>query len=213
MSTSQGQTAAGPTVYVVDEDPTARQAVVALVESNGVAALGYASAEEFLAAYRDDAPGCVVSDMRMSDMNGLELLESLRRSGRDLPVVLLAVNADVPMTVRAMKLGATTLLEKSCGDHDLWEAIRGGLERHLANRENRSAVREFKQRLALLTDDERLVMEYVVAGKPNKLIAQELDVSLRTIESRRHQVFEKLEVGSVAELVRLAVANNSDQRT
>jgi two-component system, LuxR family, response regulator FixJ len=191
------------TVFVVDDDTASRDSVMALAGSMGIEARAFESAEEFLAAYDGSQPGCLVTDLRMLGMTGVELLETLRERGVELPTIVLSGHADVPITVRAMQLGAVTLLEKPARSMELWDAIRQALERDQRRREQAGQLQEIQARLSTLTEQEQQVLDMIVAGLPNKAIANRLFVSLRTVESRRKSVFEKTKTRTVAELVRL----------
>ncbi len=192
-------------VYVVDDDPAARDSVAALVESMGVQAECYSSAEDFLAAFDPHQHGCLVSDVRMMSMSGLELQQKLIEMGCPLPIILSTAYADVPLAVTAMSNGAVTVLEKPCRDHELWNAIRTALDRDLYEREASQERRRLAELYATLSPEERQVLEFLVEGAPNKTIATKLDVSVRTIETRRKQIFEKMQVRSLGALVRLAI--------
>jgi len=193
------------TVFVVDDDDLARESVCALVSSMGSRVLGFRSSEEFLSRYEPGARGCVVTDVRMPGMSGLELQQELAARDIPLPIIVLTAYARTPMTVRAIKAGAVTLLEKPYADDDLWEAIREALNQESELFARSQRVRAIRQRVARLTDGDRELIAMIAQGKPNKVIAAELDVSLRTVEHRRHLLLAKLEVQSVAELIRLAV--------
>lgn len=194
-------------VYVVDDDASAREAVAAIVKSMGIEPRTFPSAETFLDSYEPGVPGCIVSDIRMSGMSGIELLELLRKSSCALPVILLTAFADVPLAVRAMQQGAFTLLEKPTRNHELWEAIHRALVADPTERCQPTPI-SLGLRLAGLTPDEQRVVELIFEGKPNKAIASELDISLRTVGARRHAIFEKFGVRSVAELVRAVLEIN-----
>lgn len=194
-----------PTVFVVDDDELARKSVCALVRSMGVRAAAFASAEEFLASGVAGQPGCLVTDIRMRGMSGLELQEELRSRNISLPVIVLTAHARTPLTVRAIKAGAVTLLDKPYESEDLWDAIRGALAVDAADRAKHERLHALRARLEQLTPSERAVLDMVVAGKPNKTIAQRLDVSVRTVENRRREVLQKLQADSVAELVRMVI--------
>lgn len=192
-------------VYVVDDEPAVRDSVSALVSSAGLRVQTFPSAEAFLADYKPGQPGCLVTDLRMLGMSGLDLLETLQKSESPLPAILISAYADVPATVRAMEAGAVTLLEKPCRDDQLVQAIRKALARDTAQRTTRTHEQDLKHRLATLTSEEYEVMQRMVAGKLNKVIANELLISLRTVETRRHKVLEKMHADSLAELVRMVV--------
>ena len=192
-------------VYVVDDDPAARDSVSALATAAGLRVRAFSSAEAFLQESRPDKPSCLVTDLRMLGMSGLELLEQLQRSDSPLPVILISAYADIPVAVRAMEAGAVTLLEKPCRNEQLITAIHKALERDTSDRVNRTRRTELKKRLASLTPEEYEVMQRMVAGKLNKVVANELLISLRTVETRRHKVLEKMQADSLAELVRMVV--------
>jgi len=200
-----------PAVYVVDDDAQARKAVITLVEAMALPTYGYGSAEEFLAAYDGRRPACLVTDVRMMGMSGLELQEELIRRGVQIPVIVLTGFATTPGTVRAMRNGALTLLEKPCRDDELWESIRNGLA---ADREALAAgglQEEVRRRYATLSAKERDVLAFISAGDANKIVARKLNVSLRTVELQRQSVFQKMGADSLAELVRMVVALESSE--
>ena len=177
-----------------------------LVSAMGVKTEGYASAEEFLEAYEGQRPACLVTDVRMLGMSGLELQEQLHQKGISISVVVLTAFATTPTTVRAMRNGALTLMEKPCQDDELWDAIRTGLTSDVTNWEQERRRDSIQQRLQSLTPKERQVLQYIVAGDPNKVVARKLDVSIRTVENHRQKVFQKMGADSLAELVRYSMA-------
>ena len=193
-------------VFVVDDDDQVRKAVMTLVSAMGVQTAGYASAEEFLEAYEGQRPACLVTDVRMLGMSGLELQEQLNQKGISLSVVVLTAFATTPTTVRAMRNGALTLMEKPCQDDELWDAIRTGLTSDVSNWEQERRRDSIQQRLKSLTPKERQVLQFIVAGDPNKVVARKLDVSIRTVENHRQKVFQKMGADSLAELVRYSMA-------
>lgn len=193
-------------IYVVDDDQQARKAVQTLVRAMGVKAEGFESAEEFLSDYNGHRPACLVTDVRMLGMSGLELQERLNQMGVTMSVVVLTAFASTPTTVRAMRNGALTLMEKPCDDDELWDAIRTGLAADVQNYEMERRRDSILQKLELLTPKERQVLEYIVAGDANKVVARKLDVSIRTVENHRHKIFHKMNADSLAELVRIALA-------
>ena len=190
-------------VYIVDDDGAARESVAALVGEMGVTAKTYPSAEEFLQAYRGHRPGCLVTDVRMLGMSGVELQEKLARDGVSLSVIVLTAYADTPLTIRAIKQGAVTLLEKPCRDQELWDAIRTALKEDVEKSQRDQRLADIRRRLDTLTPAERRVLERMVAGDSNKVMAKRLGVSVRTVEVRRSSVFEKMRSDSLAELVRM----------
>lgn len=198
------------TVFVVDDDQQARNSVKALVRSMGVAAETFESAEEFLAAYRPDQPGCLVTDVRMFGMSGAELQDQLLARQISLPVIVMTAFAKTQLTVEFVKKGAITVLEKPYDDDALWDAIRKALSLDAARREQSTRRRQILVRMASLSDKETEVLERVIAGKANKVIAKELDISIRTVENRRREVFEKMHADSLAGLVRMVIEARDD---
>jgi two-component system response regulator FixJ len=193
-------------VFIVDDDEQVRKAVKALVEAMGVTSETYSSAEEFLRAYDGRRPACLVTDVRMLGMSGLELQERMIEQGLSMSVIVLTAFATTPTTVRAMRNGALTLMEKPCNDDELWDAIRRGLANDLENFQLEQQRSNLKLRLESLTPKEREVLDLMISGDANKVIARKLDCSIRTVENHRQKVFQKMEADSLAELVRMAVA-------
>ena len=193
------------TVFVVDDDAAARQSVVALVTLKGLKARGFASAEDFLAHYDTKLKGVIVTDMRMGGMSGLDLLQQLKIRGCALPVVMITGYGDVPMAVRAMQAGAVTFLEKPCQEQELWRGLQQALEIEKTQRGQRQQRSAIEGRLATLTADELVVLRRLLEGQPNKRIATDLDVGLRTIELRRSKVMKKMQAESLPDLVRMAM--------
>jgi len=192
-------------VYIVDDDAQARKSVQTLTDSMGVKTKSFASAEEFLQHYDGHRPGCLVVDVRMIGMSGLELQEKLNEMNHSLSIVVLTAFATTPITVRAMRNGAVTLLEKPCDEDQLWDAIRAALAADLRNSTEQQRVDDARQRIAALTPKESEVLECMVAGDANKVAAGKLGISVRTVEIHRRHVFEKLRAKSLPELVRLAL--------
>ncbi|MHB8864788.1 MAG: response regulator transcription factor [Pirellulaceae bacterium] len=188
-------------VYIVDDDPGARESVAALVQSRGMRTKEYSSAEDFLAMTDRPLHGCLVLDVRMKGMGGLDLHEELRRRQVTLPVIVITGFADVPMAVRALQGGAVSFLTKPCKPDDLWQTIVQALEQYRDQRRIREQRRAVEQRLSTLTAEERLVLVKILGGVPNKRIARDLDMGLRTVELRRSNLMKKMEVESLAELI------------
>jgi RNA polymerase sigma factor (sigma-70 family) len=208
MTPVDGQAAAVepiPKVYVVDDDPAMRDSLRWLIESIGVRVETFADASAFLAGFRHDAPTCLVLDVRMPGMSGLDLQATLVERGVAVPTIILTGHAEVPMAVRAVKAGAIDFIEKPFSDELLLDRVRQGIETDRQEREGRARRAEVLRRLELLTQREREVMELVVAGKPNKEIALRLGLSPKTVEVHRAHVMEKTQATSVAELVRLVL--------
>lgn len=195
-----------PTVFVVDDDDQMRALVERLVASIGVRTEAYADAREFLAAHDPARAGCLVSDVRMPHMTGLELQEALAARESPLPVILLTAHADVQMAVRAMKANVVDVVEKPFRNPDLLERIQRALQLDRERREERRRKAEAAALLSQLSTREREVLDLVAAGLANKQIAHKLELSEKTIEAHRSNVMKKLGVGSVAELMRLVVA-------
>ncbi len=193
-------------VYIVDDDPAARASVAALVQSNNVRTREFASAEEFLeSSPSSDDKGCLVLDVRMTGMTGIELQEELGRRKIELPIIVITGFADVPMAVKAMRAGAVNFMTKPCKTDELWETIKQALERQHADRSTREQREAIEARMATLTEDETAVLARVMDGLPNKRIARELDIGLRTVELRRSNVMKKMNAESLAELIQMAV--------
>lgn len=194
------------TVFVVDDDATVRASVCALVSSMGCLAQGFASAEEFLAREHNGERGVIVVDLRMRGMSGLELQEELARRKCRWPLIVLTAFAKTATTVRAIQAGAVTMIDKPYHDNDLWNGIRTALEKEEQDWNSLQQDRAMRDRLAELTPLQRRVADLIVAGQPNKSIAKELEISLRTVEKRRHEILNKMNVVSVPELVAVLLA-------
>ncbi len=191
------------TVFIVDDDPAVRESVAALAEIRGVKVRAFPSAEAFLSAFDPRESGCLVTDIRMEPgMSGIQLQSTLRQRGIDIPVIVISAYANVSNAVQAMHEGAVTLLEKGCSSEQLWSAISTGLERDEANRQKRRNHVEMLSRFRELTAEEVHVMERIVEGALNKVIARDMGLSLRTVEGRRASVLKKVGAASVPELVR-----------
>lgn len=200
---------APPTVFIVDDDESVRCSLARLVKSAGMAAVSFASAQEFIQSYPCGAPGCLVLDVQMPEMSGLELQERMSRYHIDLPVIFLTGYSEVPVSVRAMKHGAADFLQKPVDEHVLIETISQAMETNTLAREKSRIVKSLQQRLDRLTARERDVMEGVLAGLLNKQIADRLQIAENTVKAHRGRVMEKLAVKSVAELVRLVTKAGS----
>lgn len=194
-----------PTVFIIDDDPDARRVLGALVASMRLEARAYASAGEFLGAYDGSAPGCVLLDIRLPDISGLDLIERFRQQGIHLPVIVVSAHGDVPTVVEAMKAGAVDFLERPCREHQLWKSVHEAIRRDAESRKRLARQRAVRSRLARLTEGEQDVLRRLVAGETNRQIADELGLSVRTIEVRRSKVMRKMKANSLAHLVRLAL--------
>jgi RNA polymerase sigma factor (sigma-70 family) len=182
----------------------------ALIESVGLKASTFSGAQQFLELYEPDTPGCVILDIRMPGMSGLDLQRALTTRGIQIPVIMITGHAEVPVAVQALKCGAFDFIEKPFSPQLLLDRIRRAVEVDIQRRQASSERAEIKARIAELTPRERQVMDLVVAGKANKVIASELGLSPKTVEVHRAQVMRKMRVDSLAELVRVALLGTSD---
>ena len=198
-------TAQSPIVFIVDDDAAVRNSLRLLVKSVGQSAGVFVSAQELLASYDPHQPGCLVLDVRMPGMSGLELQQQLNVRGAVIPVIFISGHGDIPMAVEAMQNGAFDFLQKPFRDQDLIDRIQRALEK---DRENRAALGErarIRERLDSLTPREREVLDLVTSGKANKVMAADLGLSQRTVEIHRARVMEKMGASSVAQLVRMVL--------
>jgi FixJ family two-component response regulator len=191
-------------VFVVDDDAPIRESLKNLIRSVGLRVELFASAQEFLRSKRPDVPSCLVLDVRLPGLSGLDLQRRTTEAGMGIPIIFITGHGDIPMSVRAMKAGAVEFLTKPFRDQDLLDAIQQALERDRQARDQRAALEELRRRFASLTPREQDVMMHVVAGLLNKQIGAELGTSETTIKIHRHQVMEKMGAGSLPELVRMA---------
>jgi FixJ family two-component response regulator len=194
------------TVYVVDDDEGMRRALNLLLNTVGYQTAAFANAKEFLQAFKAGTAGCLVLDIRMPGMSGLELQQHLNRMGSMLPVIFITGHGDVPMAVQAMKEGAFEFVQKPFREQDLLDRINHALEQDKDNRGNLALRADVARRVETLTPRERQVMEKVVDGAANKVIAIDLDLSERTVEIHRAKVMEKMGARSVAHLVKLQLS-------
>ena len=193
----------------MDDDPAVRDAVRQVVLSVGLSVETYSTSQEFLDKYDPSRPGCLVLDVRMPGRSGLDLQRELSQRGVALPIIIITGYADVYLAVRALKAGAVDFIEKPFSSQVLLERIEEAIEKDRQARKENAKRAEFTARLESLTPRERQVMDLVVDGQPNKAIAAELGLSLKTVEGHRAHVMEKMKVGSLAELVRLSVTAQS----
>ncbi len=195
-------------VFVVDDDAAVCDSLRFLIESVGLQVRTFSSADEFLAAYTPDQPGCLVLDIRMPGMSGLELQEQLAKRGYTLPVIIITAHGDVPSAVRAMHAGAVDFMSKPFNDQSLLDRVHQALAKDARTRRDEAVRAAIAAKVALLTPREREVMDLVVSGMSNKGIAAQLQLSAKTVETHRARVMEKMEAGSVAELVHMALTLN-----
>ena len=198
--------AEAPLVHIVDDDASVRDSLAVLLESAGFTVRAYDSAVAFLQAASDRTAGCVLTDVQMPELNGLELQRRMGEQGIRLPVIVMTGHGDVPIAVEAMKAGAADFLEKPFDDEQLLTAISGAIAAGARVRDEAAAVADITKRLATLTPREREVLDHLVAGQPNKTIAYDLGSSPRTVEVHRARVMEKMGVRSLPELVRMTIA-------
>jgi FixJ family two-component response regulator len=211
MKPSSKPMAAAPTVFVVDDDPSMREAISRLIKSVGLNPETFSSAKEFLEYQREDAPACLVLDVRLKGQSGLELQRELA-ANNPIPIIFITGHGDIPMTVRAMKAGAVEFLPKPFRDQDLLDAIQEAIELHTKALQQRSEITELRRRYETLTAREREVMNLVVRGLLNKQIAAELGTSEVTVKVQRAQVMHKMLADSVADLVKM-VGKMGDSNT
>jgi len=193
------------TIYVVDDDDAVRDSLALLLESAGLRVEAFAGAAEVLARCREERPACVVTDVRMPEIDGLELQRRLAELSARLPVIVITGHGDVPLAVEAMKAGAVDFIEKPFSDDVILSSIEAALMRPQRSGGTGVVSSEIAERVARLTPRERDVLHQLIAGHPNKVIAYNLGISARTVEIHRARVMEKMEVRSLPELVRLAI--------
>ena len=191
-----------PTVFIIDDDPDVRESLSRLVRAAGFAVEAFDSADAFLSVYVEDRPGCLVTDIRMPGMNGLDLQERMRSEGSSMPTIVLTGYGDVPGAVRALKGGAIDFLQKPYEPDVLLVRIAEALAKDARTREAKEQAAEVETRLSQLTPRERQVMSLVIEGKANKVIAVDLGISERTVELHRGRVMQKLGARSVPDLIR-----------
>jgi two-component system, LuxR family, response regulator FixJ len=200
-----------PTIYVVDDDDSMRQAVTLLLQTVGYHPVPFARPTEFLARFDAQLHGCLVLDIRMPEMSGLEIQQQLNRAGVMLPVIFISGHGDIPMAVQAMKGGAFDFLTKPFRDQDLLDRINGALKQDAENRSVLERHADLRMRAEALTAREREVFELIVEGKANKVVAIDLGLSERTVEIHRSNVMDKMGARSVAHLVRMHLTLHGDK--
>jgi FixJ family two-component response regulator len=190
-------------VFVVDDDPSVRRAIKRLVESVGLRVEGFGTAQEFLRSQRPDVPSCLVLDVRLPGISGLDFQRELREADIHIPIVFISAHGDIPMTVRAMKAGAVEFLTKPFRDQELLDAIQQGLERDHARRAQEMEVAKLRERFESLTPRERELLPWVVSGLLNKQIADAIEASEATVKAHRSHLMRKMDASSIADLVRM----------
>jgi two-component system response regulator FixJ len=194
-----------PVIYVIDDDDAVRQSIEFLLKTAGIAVRGFDSADAFIDVLPEISSGCVVTDVRMPGMTGIELLQRTREVKPDLPVIVITGHGDVPLAVEAMKLGAADFIEKPFDDDQLIAAVRGALNQGTDSAKRKAEVADVNAKLAALSNRERQVLEGLVAGKANKVIAFDLGISPRTVEIYRANLMTKMAANSLSDLVRMAM--------
>ena len=198
------KSAGAPTVFIIDDDRGMRQSIQDLVESVGLHAESFATGGEFLNRKRTNDPSCLVLDVRLPQMSGLDFQRQLAEAGMQIPIIFVTAHGDVPMSVRALKSGAVEFLTKPFRDQDLLDAIQQALERDRAERDRQAEIHDLQKRYDALTAREQQVMALVVSGMLNKQIASEIGASEATVKIHRGNVMRKMKAGSVVDLVRMA---------
>lgn len=202
------------TVFIVDDDEAVRDSLSWLMQSVGLGTETFHSADAFLQGYSDDRPGCLILDIRMPGMSGLELQNLLKERDFRLPLIIISGHADVPMAVRGLKAGAFDFIEKPFNDQLLLDIVQRAIEHDRQQRESHAELDEWRARMDSLTPREREVLDLVVAGAANKVISSELGVSLKTVEAHRARVMDKLKADSLSQLVRMTLTvTNADKES
>lgn len=199
-----------PTVFIVEDDEAVRDSLRLMLESLGHKVASYGRADEFLESYDPELPGCLVLDIRMPGMNGMELQRKLNAMTSILPIIFVTGHGDVPMAVEAMQQGAVDFVQKPYREQELLDKIQKAVAEDAENRQELREVQTIQGRLEELTPREREVLAMMVEGKANKVIAIDLDISQRTVEIHRSRVMEKMHAKSLAQLVRMSMAVNQD---
>ena len=192
-------------IYVVDDDEAVRQSLEFLLKTAGMKVRGFDSAKSFLAALPEIGSGCLITDVRMPEITGIDLLRKVKESGIDIPVIVITGHGDIALAVEAMKIGAVDFLEKPFDDDTLLDAVRASLTRTADTAQRNAELTEIHDKLAALSNRERQVLDGLVAGKANKVIAFDLGISPRTVEIYRANLMTKMTANSLSDLVRMAM--------
>jgi two-component system response regulator DctR len=196
--------------HLIDDDDAIRDALSWLLRSRGLTSRSWASAEAFLNDYQDDMRGCLILDIRMADMSGLELFDRLLARGCTMPAIFLTGHGDVPLAVQSLKKGAFDFIEKPCNDNELVDRVISALALDFEQRQQAASTQSIETRLRSLTAREKEVMDRILAGQYNKVIAAELNIAMRTVEVHRARIFEKMGVKSAVELAQLLASGQQD---
>ena len=198
-------------IYIVDDDPSVTEALGLFLTTEGYSVHRHSSARSLLDSLKEDGTGCVVTDMRMPEMTGLELIQAMKARGISMPIILVTAYADVPLAVQAMKMGAVELLEKPFNYETLLVTIREALRRTHADEERKAKTRAILNRFSTLTKREKEVLAGLLKGRSNKVIAHDLGISMRTVEVHRGTLMMKMQAKSLPELVQLALVVPSEE--
>ncbi len=201
MSTMQPE----PIIYVIDDDEAVRESLEFLLKTAGLAVRSFDSAQSFLDVLPEIRSGCIITDVRMPEITGIDLLRRVKEMGLDIPVIVITGHGDITLAVEAMKIGAVDFLEKPFDDDTLLDAVRASLTRTVSTAQRNAELSEIHDRLAALSNRERQVLEGLVAGKANKVIAFDLGISPRTVEIYRANLMTKMQANSLSDLVRMAM--------
>jgi FixJ family two-component response regulator len=191
------------TVFLIDDDPVVLASLSVLLQTMGLETRSYLTAEDFLGGRHEDASGCVVTDLKLTGISGLQLQEHLKKVGSFLPVIVVSGRADVEIAVKVMEQGAITLIEKPYDHNEMIRAVTRALARNTELHRQADFVADVRARRSSLTEDEEQVLAMIIKGRPNKAVASDLDISMRTVDRRRRAVFEKMQVRTAPELARL----------
>jgi RNA polymerase sigma factor (sigma-70 family) len=195
---------AQPIVYLIDDDESVREGIADLLRSVGYSVQSFGSVQQFIDSSRPDAPGCIVLDVRLPGMSGLEFQRTLIKSNIHIPVIFISGHADIPMTVRAIKSGAIDFLTKPVHEQQLLDTVQAGIERDHARRREAKVVAELRERFDSLTPREREIFTLMISGRRNKQIAEQIGLSEMTVKVHRSHVMQKMRANTVVELVRMA---------